>query len=322
MTTPIRPQGLASRLVADLTRRRAHRRFTKPRRYDRNLIIIGAGAAGLTAASVAAQARAAVTLVEAREMGGECLNTGCIPSKALISSARVADTLRRAHQFGIESVAPHVAFRKVMARVHDTIRALAPHDSVDRYTAMGVDVVRGTATIAAPWTVEIARHDGVIQRLTTRSILIATGAAPTVPAVPGLQDSGFLTSDTIWSALAAMDAAPEQVVVLGGGPFGCEISQALARLGSSVTLLERDAHVLSREDTDVSALARASLEASGVQVLTSHAAVRVEAGAVIAEHQGHQLAVKADLLVGKKRLIVNDRTGVVQPGHILRHQHR
>lgn len=178
-----------------------------------------------------------------------------------------------------------------MARVHDTIRALAPHDSVDRYTAMGVDVVRGTATIADPWTVEIARHDGVIQRLTTRSILVATGAAPTVPAIPGLQDSGFLTSETVWSALAAMDTAPAQVVVLGGGPFGCEISQALARLGSRVTLLERGAHVLSREDTDVSALARASLEASGVQVLTSHEALRVEAGAVIAEHHGHPVTV-------------------------------
>lgn len=297
MTSTVRPPGLASHLLATLMRRRAHRRFTKPRRYDRNLIIIGAGAAGLTAASVAAQARAAVTLVEARAMGGDCLNTGCIPSKTLISSARVADTLRRAHHFGIESVPPQVAFREVMARVQATIRALAPHDSVDRFTAMGVHVVPGTATIADPWTVEIVGHDGVIQRLTTRSILIATGAAPTVPAIPGLQNSGFLTSDTIWSALAAMDAAPEQVVVLGGGPFGCEISQALARLGSRVTLLERGAHVLSREDTDVSALVRASLEASGVQVLTSHEALRVEAGAVIAEHQGHQLAVPFRTLI-------------------------
>lgn len=297
MTSTVRPPGLASHVLATLMRRRAHRRFTKPRRYDRNLIVIGAGAAGLTAAAVAAQARASVTLVEAREMGGDCLNTGCIPSKALLTSARAAETMRRAHHYGLEAVPPRVSFRDVMARVHDTIQTIAPHDSVERYAAMGVDVVRGTATIIDPWTVDIARHDDVTQRLTTRSVIIATGAAPIVPPIPGLADSGFLTSETLWSALATMDAAPERVVILGGGPFGCEMSQALARLGSHVTLLERGTHVLAREDTDVSALARTSLEASGVHVLTAHTAVRIDTGTVIAEHHGHAVTVPFTTLI-------------------------
>ena len=297
MTSNVRPRSVAARVADLFTRRYGHGRFTRPSRFDRNLIVIGAGAAGLTAASVAAQTRAAVTLVEAHEMGGDCLNTGCVPSKALLSSARVADMMRHADRFGLDAVTPQVSFRKVMARVQDTVRAIAPHDSVERYTALGVDVVQGYATIVDPWTVDVARHDGHTQRLTTRSIVIATGAAPLIPLLPGLADSGYVTSESVWSTLAAMDAAPARVVILGGGPFGCEMSQALARLGSHVTLVERAQHVLSREDADVSALARASLEASGVRVLTDSAALHVTSQSLVTAHHGQDEALPFDMLV-------------------------
>ena len=288
---------IAKGIIGLIKRRRVYAGFTRPKAFDRNLVVIGAGSAGLVSSLIAATVKAKVTLVEAHEMGGDCLNTGCVPSKAIIKSAKVAAMMRSADKYGLDPSAPQVPFKRVMARVLDTIKTIEPHDSVERYTGLGVDVVKGYATIIDPWTVEIALNDGGTQRLTTRSIIIASGAAPVVPDIPGIEGSGYLTSETLWQAFAQLDEAPARVVVLGGGPIGCELSQALARLGSQVTQIERGERVLSREDDDVSALAKASLEDAGVRVLTGHAAVRIEDRVLIAESNGAEVAVPFDALI-------------------------
>ncbi|PKP95729.1 MAG: pyridine nucleotide-disulfide oxidoreductase [Alphaproteobacteria bacterium HGW-Alphaproteobacteria-14] len=288
---------LAKGIIGVIKRRKVYAGFTRPKKFDRNLVVIGGGSAGLVSAYIAAQVKASVTLVEARDMGGDCLNTGCVPSKALIKSAKVAAMMRHADKYGLEASEPKVPFRAVMARVLDTIKAIEPHDSVERYTELGVDVVKGYATIIDPWTVEIARNDGGTQRLTTRSIIIASGAEPVVPPIAGIEDSGYLTSETLWDTFAKLDKAPARVIILGGGPIGCELSQALARLGSNVTQVEMMPELLGREDADVSSLARGVLEESGVTVLTDHKAVRVEDGVLIAEHGGQEVRIAYDALI-------------------------
>jgi len=288
---------LAKLVIGALQRRKAYAAFTRPRKFDRNLVVIGAGSAGLVSAYIAATVKAKVTLVEAGEMGGDCLNTGCVPSKALIKSAKVAATMRHADRYGLAPAEPEVPFRTVIARVLEAVKTIAPHDSVERYEGLGVDVVKGYARILDPWTVEIARADGGTQRLTTRAIVIATGAEPVVPPIPGLAQSGYLTSETMWEAFAQMDTAPARVAVLGGGPIGCELSQALARLGSQVTQVEMADSLLGREDADVSALAKAVLEADGVRVLTGHKAARIEGKVLVAEAGGTDVRVPFDALI-------------------------
>jgi len=288
---------LAKAVIGIIRRRKAYAGFTRPKRYDRNMIVIGAGSAGLVAAYIAATVKAKVTLIEAHAMGGDCLNTGCVPSKALIKSAKAAATIRHADRYGLAAGEPQVPFRAVIARVMAVIKAIEPHDSVERFTGVGVDVVQGYARLVDPWTVEIARKDGTTQRLTARSIVIATGAEPVVPPIPGIETSGYLTSETMWEAFAAMDEAPRRVAIMGGGPIGCELAQALARLGSEVTQVEMGDRLLAREDAEVSALARAVLEEDGVRVLTGHKAVRVEAGVLIAEHGGSEVRVPFDTLI-------------------------
>jgi pyruvate/2-oxoglutarate dehydrogenase complex dihydrolipoamide dehydrogenase (E3) component/uncharacterized membrane protein YdjX (TVP38/TMEM64 family) len=288
---------LAKAIIGAIQRRKAYAGFTRPRKFDRNMVVIGAGAAGLVSALIAATVKAKVTLVEAHRMGGDCLNTGCVPSKAIIKSAKVAHQMRNADKYGLAPVEPEVPFKAVIARVMATIKAIEPNDSVERYQSLGVDVVQGYARIIDPWTVEIARNDGGTQRLTTRSIIIASGAEPVVPPIPGIEASGYLTSETMWDAFAQLDTAPARVAVLGGGPIGCELSQALARLGSQVTQVEMAETLLGREDADVAALAKAVLEADGVRVLTGHRAVRIEDGAVIAEQGGHEVRVPFDALI-------------------------
>jgi pyruvate/2-oxoglutarate dehydrogenase complex dihydrolipoamide dehydrogenase (E3) component/uncharacterized membrane protein YdjX (TVP38/TMEM64 family) len=288
---------LAKGIIGVIKRRKVYAGFTKPKKFDRNLVVIGGGSAGLVSAYIAAQVKASVTLVEAKDMGGDCLNTGCVPSKALIKSAKVAAMMRNADKYGLEASEPKVPFKAVMARVLDTIKTIEPHDSVERYTELGVDVVKGYAKIIDPWTVEIARNDGGTQRLTTRSIIIASGAEPVVPPITGIEDSGYLTSETLWDTFAKLDKAPARVIILGGGPIGCELSQALARLGSNVTQVEMMPDLLGREDADVSSLARSVLEESGVTVLTDHKAVRVEDGALIAEHGGQEVRIAYDALI-------------------------
>ena len=274
-------------IVARIKRRKVYAGYSKPKKYDRNLVVIGAGAAGLVSSYIAATVKAKVTLVEAGEMGGDCLNYGCVPSKALIKSAKVAQQMRHADAYGLEKTDPQYSFKAVMQRIHNVIADIAPHDSVERYTELGVDVVKGYAKIIDPWTVEIKRNDGETQRLTTRSIIVATGGAPFVPPLPGLDDVGYVTSDTLWEEFAKLDDIPKRMIILGGGPIGSELSQAFARLGSQVIQIERGSRLLSREDEDVSALAKAAQQASGVDVRTDHEALRCE------------------LVNGEKRLIVS-----------------
>ncbi|MEY4953193.1 MAG: hypothetical protein RL299_1617 [Pseudomonadota bacterium] len=280
-----------------IKRRRVYARWSKPKRFDRNMVVIGAGAAGLVSSLIAATVKAKVTLVETNKMGGDCLNYGCVPSKALIKSARIAEAIRHADRYGLEASDPRFSFKAVMQRVHDIIAAIEPHDSVERYTGLGVDVVKGYAKIVDPWTVEIACEDGTSQRLTTRSIVIAAGAEPLVPDLPGLAGSGFLTSDTLWEEFAKLDTMPQRITVLGGGPIGCELAQAFARLGAEVTQVELAERVLIREDEDVSALAKTALEASGVTVLTGHEALRVEGKNLVASAGGTEKAIPHDALI-------------------------
>ena len=267
---------LARKLVAWAQARRVYARWPRPARFERNLVVIGAGAAGLVTAYIAAAVKAKVTLIEAHKMGGDCLNTGCVPSKALIRSAKLAHQIRHASHYGLDTAEPSFSFRAVMARVQDVIRKIEPHDSVERYTKLGVEVAQGYARVVDPWTVEVALNDGGTQRITTRSIVIAAGARPAVPPLPGLDAVGYLTSDTVWEAFARLDAPPRRLVVLGGGPIGCELAQCFARLGSQVTQIGRAPQLLPREDEDVAAFARASLERDGVQVLTGFEALRCE----------------------------------------------
>ncbi|GAA4409002.1 FAD-dependent oxidoreductase [Quisquiliibacterium transsilvanicum] len=263
---------IAKAIVGWLQARKVYARWPRPKRFERNLVVIGAGAGGLVSAYIAAAVKAKVTLVEGHRLGGDCLNFGCVPSKALIRSATMAKELREAHRLGIREARGDVDFPAVMRRVQQVIRAIEPHDSVERYTGLGVEVLQGHARITGPWTVEVTLADGGIRTLSTRSIVLATGASPFVPPIPGLQDTGFLTSDTLWG----LEDLPRRLVVLGGGPIGCELAQAFARLGSQVTQVEMAPRVMLREDPDVSELVAASLRADGVAVLTGHQAVRAE----------------------------------------------
>jgi pyruvate/2-oxoglutarate dehydrogenase complex dihydrolipoamide dehydrogenase (E3) component/uncharacterized membrane protein YdjX (TVP38/TMEM64 family) len=265
--------------VGFLRRRHVYRGWKRPRRFDRNLIVIGAGAGGLVTSLIGATVRAKVTLIEAKEMGGDCLNTGCVPSKALIASAKAAHMARNGAAYGLAARDVEVRFRDVIERVHEAIRIIAPADSVERYSALGVDVRKGHARIVDPWTVEI---DGG-ERLTSRAIVIAAGGEPAIPDLPGLAESGYLTSDTMWERLRGRDAAPGRIVILGGGPIGTELAQAFARLGSRVTQIERGPRLLPKEDPDVSALIEGRLCAEGVDLRTRTRALRVEGGTLIVD---------------------------------------
>ncbi|WP_028456039.1 FAD-dependent oxidoreductase [Chitinilyticum litopenaei] len=293
---------LAKALVRRVTRYRVYRGWRHPARFDRNLVVIGAGAAGLVSAYLAAAVKARVTLVEAHRMGGDCLNYGCVPSKALIASAKVAHQLRHADHYGLQPGVPAFRLADVMARVRQVIAAVAPHDSIERYTALGVDVQQGYARLLDPWTVAIRREDGSEHTLTARSIIIAAGARPVIPALPGLEQVDYYTSDTLWDGLAARDTLPARLLVLGGGPIGCELAQAFARLGATVTQVERGEALLGREDADVTAQVTASLQADGVEVLTGATALRClrqpDGGQVLlVESDGAEQALAFDALI-------------------------
>ena len=280
-----------------LQRRRVYARWPRPKRFERDLVVIGAGAGGLVSAYIGAAVRAEVTLVEGHRMGGDCLNTGCVPSKALIRSARLARQLRDAAALGLKDVRGEVDFAAVMQRVQRVIGDIAPHDSVERYAGLGVEVLQGHARITSPWTVQVRLHDGGTRTLTTRSIVVAAGAAPFVPPIPGLREAGCLTSETLWG----LRALPRRLLVLGGGPIGCELAQAFARLGSQVTQVEMAPRLLGREDPEVSQRVAAALRDDGVVVLTGHEAVRVEVfdgeKRLVARHEGRQVVVAYDELL-------------------------
>jgi pyruvate/2-oxoglutarate dehydrogenase complex dihydrolipoamide dehydrogenase (E3) component/uncharacterized membrane protein YdjX (TVP38/TMEM64 family) len=265
---------IAKKIMDAIKARRVYARWPRPRKYDRNLVVIGAGSAGLVAAYIAAAVRARVTLIEKHRMGGDCLNTGCVPSKALIKSARVISQIRRAGEFGIRNASGEVDFGAVMDRVQRVIQTVEPHDSVERYTQLGVECIQGDARITSPWTVQV--NDQV---LTTRSIVIAAGARPLVPPIPGIEDIDVLTSDNVWQ----LRELPRRLVVLGGGPIGCELAQAFARLGSQVTQVEMIPRLLAREDPEVSEMVAARFRAEGIDLRLGHRAVRVADGKLVCE---------------------------------------
>ena len=267
---------IAKGILTILKKRRVYKNYHKPKKFDRNMIVIGAGAGGLVTSYIAATVKAKVTLIEAGEMGGDCLNYGCVPSKALIKSAKVVEQIRHGERYGLNNTQPDFAFKNIMSRIHKVIADIAPNDSVERYTELGVEVLKGYAKLIDPWTVEIALNDGGIQTLTARSIVIATGARPFVPDLPGLDETGYVTSDTLWDKFAKLDKAPSKLVVLGGGPIGCELAQAFARLGSAVTQIERGTRLMKKEDVEVSVFAQEALTESGVTILTSQQAIRCE----------------------------------------------
>ncbi|HYF21188.1 MAG TPA: FAD-dependent oxidoreductase [Ramlibacter sp.] len=294
---------LGRAVLRGLQRGRVYARWRgrRPRHFDRNLVVIGAGAAGLVSAYLAAAVKASVTLVESHRMGGDCLHSGCVPSKALIRSAKLAHQMRRADTWGLQDAEPRFDFQAVVRRIEAVIRTVEPHDSAERFRGLGVDVVAGHARIVDPWTVEITRGDGGMQRLTTRSIVIATGARPLVPPLPGLDDVGYVTSETLWDDLRMRQAPPRRLLVLGGGPIGCELAQAFARLGSQVTQVELAPRLLAREDDEVSEAAANALRSDGVQVLTGHRALRCEhdgAGKVlVAQGDAGEVRLAFDLLL-------------------------
>ena len=256
---------LAKKTLDFIAARKRLRGYAKPKKFDANLVVIGAGSAGLVSAYIAAASKAKVFLIEQERMGGDCLNTGCVPSKALIRSARIASYLRRTDEFGLSADNVRVDFPKVMQRVQDVIAKIEPHDSVERYTSLGVDCISGTARITSPWSVEV---DG--RTITTRSIIIASGGSPNVPPIPGLAETGYLTSDTLWE----LQELPARLLVLGGGPIGCEMAQAFRRLGSEVTLVEMLPRLLIKEDPPVSAAIASRFAKEGIRVLTEHRAER------------------------------------------------
>ena len=287
---------LARKITLWFKARRVYARWDKPKSFDRNMIVIGGGAAGLVTSLIAATVKAKVTLVEGHKMGGDCLNFGCVPSKALIRSAKFVKQNSMAISYGMTGASVEMDFAQVMQRVHRVIKTIEPHDSVERFTGLGVDVVQGQAKITSPWTVEITTPTGK-QILSTRTIVIATGARPFVPPIPGLDQVGYETSDTIWN----ITELPRRLVVLGGGPIGCELAQSFARLGSHVTQVEMAPRVMLREDAEVADLVRRSLLDDGINLLTSHQAVRCELvgdkKCLIVKHEGAEKIIEFDLLL-------------------------
>ena len=250
-----------------LKSRRVLRGFKKPKRFDNNLVVIGAGSAGLVSALIAATVKAKVTLIERHRMGGDCLNTGCVPSKSLLRSAKMLSYMARAEEYGFKSAKAEFDFADVMERVQRVIKAIEPNDSVERYTGLGVDCVLGDATITSPYSVRV---DG--REITTRNIVVATGGSPFVPPIPGLEDAGYYTSETIWN----IRELPRRFVVMGGGPIGSELAQAFRRFGAAVTMVEQAPHLLMREDADVIDFMQTRFVEEGIRLLTNHRAVRVE----------------------------------------------
>ncbi|MCD9514429.1 dihydrolipoyl dehydrogenase [Photobacterium carnosum] len=284
-------------IMKTMTMKKQYKQWQKPARFDQNLVVIGAGSGGLVSAYIAAAVKAEVTLIERHKMGGDCLNTGCVPSKALIRAAHTAADIKNASTLGIDAQINHIDFAQVMGRIHNVIAKIEPHDSIERYSQLGVNCVTGDATILSPWEVEV---NGT--RITTRNIVIATGARPLVPAIPGLDTVHYLTSDTVWQ----LTALPKRLLILGGGPIGCELAQSFCRLGAEVTIVERSPQLLNREDRDAAQLVEQSLTHDGVNILLQHNAVQFESTLddngqriqrVVVEHDNQQVSIEFDAVM-------------------------
>lgn len=264
----------------------------KPRKFDYNLIAIGAGSAGLVTTYIGSAIKAKVALIERHKMGGDCLNTGCVPSKALIRSAKLLHEAANSKKYGIAKCETQFDFADIMQRVQEVVAKVEPHDSVERYTGLGVDCIQGDAKIVSPWEVEV---NG--KRLSARSIVLATGARPLVPKIPGLDGVDYLTSDNIWN----LRELPKRLVVLGGGPIGCELTQSFARFGSNVTQVEMAPRLMPREDADAAAEVMQQFASEGITVAVAHKALRVEkegeGGVLVCEHNGNEVRFAFDKIL-------------------------
>lgn len=272
--------------------------FKSPKNFDYNVVVIGAGSAGLVASYISAAIKAKVALIEKHKMGGDCLNTGCVPSKALLRTAKMISYAKRSKEFGLNGSKVEFKFDEVMERVQSVINKVAPHDSIERYTGLGVECITGEAKILDPYRIQVNGNT-----ITTRSIIIATGARPFVPPIPGLDKINYLTSDNIWN----LREQPKRLVVLGGGPIGSEMTQAFARLGSEVYQIEMLPQILIREDQEVSDIVTAAFKNDGVNVMTNHKAKEfvVENGekVLICEFEGKEVKIPFDevlVAVGRK----------------------
>ena len=288
----------AKGVIGVMQKRKRLSSFKKPKRFDANVVVVGGGSAGLVTSLIVAGAKAKVVLVEKHRMGGDCLYTGCVPSKSIIRSGRIMEYIRRAEDYGIVDAAGKVDFAAVMRRVQTVIETIEPHDSPERFTSLGVECVSGAARLLSPYEVEV---EG--KRITTESIVIASGARPFIPSVPGLDGIDYLTSDNVWS----LTELPPRLLVVGGGPIGCELAQAFSRLGSKVTQVDMAERIMPREDADVSAAVSTRFEAQGIEVLTSHRLQKFETvdgeHFMEAEHQGKPVRVAFDrvlLAIGRK----------------------
>ena len=297
---------IAKRIVSTIKARKVLARWPRPPSFDRNLVVIGAGSAGLVSAYIAAAVKAKVTLIEKHKMGGDCLNTGCVPSKALIRSAKLLATMKRAREFGLKSATAEFDFADIMERVQRVVKTVEPHDSVERYTQLGVECITGEAKITSPYSVEIKTAAGT-RTLTTRAIVIAAGARPFIPPIPGIAQAGCLTSDTVWD----LRELPKRLVVLGGGPIGSELTQCFARLGSQVTQVEMLERIMIREDPEISDRVMRQFRKEGVNVLVNHRArqLLVENGekVLICEHGEKEVRVPFDALLCAVGRIANTR---------------
>ena len=255
----------ARRVVRLVSDRRALKGFIKPEKFDTNLVVIGGGSAGLVTAYIAAATKARVTLIEKHKLGGDCLNYGCVPSKAITRSAKFLAQISRSQEYGIKQADADFDFAEVMERVQRVIKQIEPHDSIERYNGLGVDIVMGEALITSPWTVEVNGDT-----IHARNIVVATGGEPLIPQIEGLEQVNYCTSETLWN----MREKPTRLAVLGGGPIGAELTQAFARLGVTVTLVEMLPQLLLREDPEISAMVKQKFQSEGVQVLTGHTAKR------------------------------------------------
>ena len=288
---------VAKKVLDAMKARKVYAKWQRPAKYDRNMVVIGAGSAGLVSAYIAAAVRAKVTLVERHKMGGDCLNTGCVPSKALIRTAKLLSNIRRSANYGVHTASAQFDFAQVMERIQSVVRQIEPHDSVERYTKLGVECLAGNARITSPWSVEITDATGAKRTLTTKNIVIAAGARPFVPPIPGLREANPYTSDTLWE----IRTQPQRLVVLGGGPIGCELAQCFARLGTQVTQVEMAPRIMPREDPEFAELVATRFRADGIELLTGHKAkeVRRESGEtiVVVEHAGGERRIACDAIL-------------------------
>ena len=289
---------IAKLILNVIQRNKALKKYKKPKQFDANVVVIGAGSAGLVASLITAGAKAKVILIEKHKMGGDCLNTGCVPSKAIIRSGRIMAYIRRAKEFGIDGAQGKIDFSAVMARVQGVIKTIEPHDSVERFTSLGVEVELGDAVIESPYCVKV--NDRTI---TTRSIILATGARPFVPPIPGLDEIDYLTSDSVWS----LDELPKRLLVVGGGPIGCELAQAFSNLGAEVTQVDMADRIMPREDEEVSEIVSKAFREQGIQLLTGHELLKFGAGDsgdyMEADNDGETVRVEFDkvlLAIGRK----------------------